>query len=304
VKEEKKEEKEGEAEEEDPEVAKKKEEAKKRKYEKKKQMVKTEWFANDDHAWMYITGLPDDITDDELATFMKKAGMIKEDEFNGGLKLKVYRDNNDMPKGDAKCCYLKTASIDVAEQILDGAELRPGVTVNVQKAKFEQKSTEYVAWKPTKKKNKKKKKTDVLSQESALGWEEFRTDTGGRILIIKNVFDKANTAEEGFVGDLRDDMEAECRKKGGEVEKVTVFPDHPEAVVAVKFKKPESAEKMRIVMDGRWFSQRQLSADLYDGKTDYSVGKKKETIEEQQARLEAFGAELENSGSAEEQKAP
>ena len=73
---------------------------------------------------------------------------------------------------------------------------------------------------------------------------------------------------------------------------MTVFAVHPEGVVAVKFKAAESADKMKMVMDGRWFSQRQLVADLYDGKTDYSAGQKKETVEEQQRRLDNFGAEL------------
>jgi len=237
---------------------------------------------------MYVSGLPEDITDEEFTNFMKKAGMIKEDE-QGNLKLKVYRDSNGQPKGDGKCCYLKEASVELALALLDGSDIRPGKPVKVEKAKFEQKGAEYVAWKPSKKK-KKKVKNGAPSQKDDLGWNDYRTDAGGRVLIIKNVFDQKHAKTiEGFHDDLKEDMEAECTKKGGQVEKVTVFPEHPEGVIAVKFKMPESAEKMRMVMDGRWFSQRQLSAELFDGKTDYTLGVKRESIEDQEARLENFG---------------
>ena len=240
---------------------------------------------------MYVSGLPEDISDDEYLEYMKKAGMIKEND-DGSPKCKLYRDQEGRPKGDAKCCYLKEASIDIAINILDGAEIRPGHKVKVEKDKFEQKGDSYVAWKP--KAKKKKTKNAAPKQDSSLGWEDFRTDAGAKILIIKNVFDpKESAGTEGFPDDLRDDIEAECVKKAGEVDKVTVFALHPEGVVAVKFKAPESAEKMRVVMDGRWFSQRQLEALLYDGKTDYSLGTRRETVEDQQKRLESFGSWLE-----------
>merc|ERR1711998_793469 len=121
----------------------------------------------------------------------------------------------------------------------------------------EQKSAEYKVFKPKKKKAKKKR--NGLTQDSALGWDDFRTDAGGRILIISNVFAPEDSKEEGFAEDLEVDIEAECTKKAGVVEKVTVFKDHPDGVVAVKFKENASAEKMLVVMNGRWFSQRKLS---------------------------------------------
>ena len=82
---------------------------------------------------MYVSGLPFDITDEEYLEYMKKAGMIKEDD-DGKPKIKLYRDQAGHPKGDGKCCYLKDASIDIALNILDGAEIRPGHKVKVEKA--------------------------------------------------------------------------------------------------------------------------------------------------------------------------
>merc|ERR1711998_141882 len=84
---------------------------KKRKYSKKKDLVKTQWFENKDHSFVYVQGLPQSITEEEFVTFMKKAGMIKEED-DGSMKIKIYKDSNGMPKGDAKCCYLKSASVD------------------------------------------------------------------------------------------------------------------------------------------------------------------------------------------------
>ena len=126
--------------------------------------------ASQDHTFVYVSGLPFDITDEEYLEYMKKAGMIKEDD-DGKPKIKLYRDQAGHPKGDGKCCYLKDASIDIALNILDGAEIRPGHKVKVEKAKFEQKGDNYVAWKP---KKKKKAKNTGPKQDSSLGWEDLR----------------------------------------------------------------------------------------------------------------------------------
>ncbi len=76
-------------------------------------------------------------------------------------------------------------------------------------------------------------------------------------------------AEPGFVTDMEEDIREECAKLG-EVQKVTVFPNHPAGVVSVKFKRPGAATLCIERMNGRWFSQRQVACEFWDGKTDYS----------------------------------
>ena len=46
---------------------------------KKKKKRKPKWQHLEDHANVYVTGLPPDISEEEVAAYFKKAGIIKED---------------------------------------------------------------------------------------------------------------------------------------------------------------------------------------------------------------------------------
>lgn len=46
---------------------------------------------------------------------------------------------------------------------------------------------------------------------------------------------------------------------------------HPDGVASVAFKEPEEADACIQSFNGRWFGGRQLSVELWDGKTDYQV---------------------------------
>jgi hypothetical protein len=77
---------------------------------KRVHQVQTEWFELDatKNPNVYIQGLPSDITMETLAEFMRKCGIIKEDD-KGRPRLKIYRDDEGVPKGDGLCTYLKVA---------------------------------------------------------------------------------------------------------------------------------------------------------------------------------------------------
>jgi len=75
---------------------------------------------------------------------------------------------------------------------------------------------------------------------------------------------------------------------------VRIFQFHPEGVVSVKFKDEDVAQACIKTMNGRFFGGRQLSAQLWDGITNYNVKKPQESAEEEAARLERFAAEIEN----------
>lgn len=44
---------------------------------------------------------------------------------------------------------------------------------------------------------------------------------------------------------------------------------HPEGVAQVTFSDPAEAQACIGLLNGRWFAQRQLSAEIWDGKTKY-----------------------------------
>lgn len=46
---------------------------------------------------------------------------------------------------------------------------------------------------------------------------------------------------------------------------------HPDGVASVAFKEPDEADACIQSFNGRWFGGRQLSVQLWDGKTDYQV---------------------------------
>ena len=70
---------------------------------------------------------------------------------------------------------------------------------------------------------------------------------------------------------------------------------HPEGVVSIKFKRDDAAQECLKVMNGRFFGGRQLTAELWDGTTNYNVRKPQESEEEQAARLARFAAEIEQA---------
>ena len=79
------------------------------------------------------------------------------------------------------------------------------------------------------------------------------------------------------------------------MEKVKIFHTNPEGVVTVKFREEEAAEKCIQLLDKRFFGGRQLAAAMWDGFSSYHVKAVKESVEDQEARLAKFAAELEKS---------
>lgn len=79
-----------------------------------------------DNPWVYVTGLPTDITFSELHDTFKKCGILKRDIMTNEPRIKIYKDESGNPKGDASICYLQEASVGLALDILDDSEIRPG----------------------------------------------------------------------------------------------------------------------------------------------------------------------------------
>lgn len=46
--------------------------------------------------------------------------------------IKIYRDEDKVPKGDARIGYAMVESVDMAIEMLDGTEFRPGFKISVE----------------------------------------------------------------------------------------------------------------------------------------------------------------------------
>lgn len=95
-----------------------------------------------------------------------------------------------------------------------------------------------------------------------------------RVVILKHLWAPEEASAAGpderpaFYANLRADVLAECAKCG-EVEKVTIFEGHPHGAAAVKFRGAPAAEACQVLMHGRRFGGRELSAEFFDGSTNY-----------------------------------
>ncbi|KAK1127853.1 hypothetical protein K0M31_003344 [Melipona bicolor] len=103
-----------------------------------------------------------------------------------------------------------------------------------------------------------------------------------RVVIIKNLFSPEDFDKEvSLLLEYQQDIRSECLKCG-DVRKVVIYDRHPEGVAQVTFREPTEAQACVQLLNGRWFSQRKISAEIWDGKTRYKVA---ETDAETEARI-------------------
>lgn len=245
------------------------------------------WFEIDEahNTAIYISGLPVDITIDELVEIVTKYGMLLRDDKNKP-KLKLYMDADGQPKGDALCTYIKVESVNLALDVLNGSQLR-GKTISVERAKFQMKGQFDPALKPKRKKNYKERQKKI--HEKLLGWQPDRLPNeplkNERIVIIKNLFAPTDFDKDvQLLLEYQQDIRSEC-VKCGEVKKVTLYDRHPEGVAQVTFREPTEAQTCIQLLNGRWFGQRQITAEIWDGKTKYKIN---ETEAEIEARIDKW----------------
>ncbi|XP_058646256.1 HIV Tat-specific factor 1 [Onychostoma macrolepis] len=260
------------------------------------------WFEveKDKNTNVYVTGLPPDITPDEFVEFMSKCGIIMRDPVTEEYKIKLYKDKDGNQKGDGLCCYLKKESVALAVRLLDETEIR-GYQLHVEEAQFELKG-QYDASKK-KKKNKEYRKR-LQQQQKQLDWRPEKAGEARKrhekVIIIQNMFHPSDFEEDPLVlNEYREDLRTEC-EKFGQVKKVIIFDRHPDGVASVAFKEPEEADMCQTALNGRWFGGRKLSAELWDGVTDYQV---EETSREREERLKAWGSFLGDESASAQAKA-
>lgn len=257
-----------------------------------KRKAESGWFhvEEDRNTNVYVSGLPPDITVDEFIQLMSKFGIIMRDPQTEEFKVKLYKDDQGNLKGDGLCCYLKKESVELALKLLDEDEIR-GYKLHVEVAQFQLKG-EYDASKKKKKCKDYKKKLSL--QQKQLDWRPERRAGPNRlrherVVILKNMFHPMDFEDDPLVlNEIREDLRVEC-SKFGQIRKLLLFDRHPDGVASVSFREPEEADYCIQTLDGRWFGGRQITAQAWDGTTDYQV---EETSREREERLRGWEAFL------------
>ncbi|KAG5191670.1 hypothetical protein JKP88DRAFT_271269 [Tribonema minus] len=265
-------------------------EPKPKKARKKK---KNTWSAEGSGRWVYIQGLPADITEEEMRDHFAKAGVIATDPISQAPRIKIYRDDTGGCKGDGSVCYVMEESVELALHVLDGSQIRAGGKHSVN---FKSYFNSFLGLKPT-----IRFTVARAAAKQALSWNEsddIGVAKGGlKIVVIENMFDPSDFVEDPDFGeDLQADIALECQKLGP-LEKITVFSRNPIGPVVVKFGTAFASEQCIKKMDGRWFGKRKLRCHYWDGITNYEV---KEDASKEQERLDEFGDWLENQDLPEE----
>ena len=149
-----------------------------------------EWNEKAQNNWIYVTGLPNDITEEELIAHFSRAGVFAINPATALPKVKLYRDEQQRPKGDASLCYARPESVEACVQYFDGGFIRPGFKLEVKRAEFNKRDGEY---QPKNKLNVAQLKVAKAAMKQALAWAD-EDDTGVqkatalKIVVIENMF--------------------------------------------------------------------------------------------------------------------
>lgn len=245
---------------------------------------------------MYVSNLPLDVTEEEFVEVMQKCGIVMREPASGKLKVKLYTEaGTTTPKGDALCTYIRTESVELALNVLDGYDLR-GKKIKVERATFQMRGDYDPRLKPKSKKRKEKDKIKKMQQklfdwrpEKRLG-ERAKHE---RVVIVRNVFESKMFDEDAcLILEFQQDLREEC-SKCGVVRKVIIYDRHPEGVAQVNMAEPEEADACVALLDGRWFGKRLLSAAVWDGKTKFKIA---ETDSQINQRIDNWEKFLEGDG--------
>lgn len=246
--------------------------------------------------WIYISGFDNDIDASTVVEIFSKYGIIDEDILTGEPVVKVYRDEAGVPKGDASVRFAKEPSVELSIMMMDQVEYKPGFPIRVSRAEWtkggddssgegrEKKLPRRWELEITAEEYKKRIQAKRKRQRERLGWRSTSTQ---KIVVLKNVFDSASELD---VVRLKEDM-----RKGasefGILERVTIAEHNPDGVVILRYKSGDAVLSCVEKMNGRFYGKRKLSAEVWDGYTNYVC---EESAASKKRREEKFGKWLEH----------
>lgn len=274
---------------------------KKRKYlqRKKKRIEEGQWLDSSKNLSVYIAGLPDDTTEEEVASVFRRAGVIKIDPMTTLPKIKLYTDDSGKFKNDARVTFVNKESVEFAIRYFDNYHFRENCIIHVEEARYDpQKHIKKPIAPHAAAEMRKRYLAAKYEQERLQGWtEEVDDGTGRRIVLCKPMFSSKDAeeheADSDFYKELREEVIAEITKFVP-VEKVTPIARHPQGVVCVKLKNSADAEIFISKFRGRIFDSRKLEVYFFDGKTDLQA----QTIPSKYAPKEIVAANKEAEDEA------
>ncbi|KAL9086354.1 MAG: hypothetical protein Q9165_007140 [Trypethelium subeluteriae] len=270
---------------------------------------------------IYISKLPLDTDEEEVRSTFSRFGIIADEIDSGKPRIKLYTDENGNFKGDALVVYFKPESIQIAIDMMDRAQFRPGVKgteVGVKEADFSYKRVKTTdaedeldannAGKDPKNKahtnkdiQKIKKRTQAMNNKLA-DWDDddpqVIPETSSRldkVVVLKHMFTLDELAEDSSaVLDIKEDVREECAKLG-DVTNVVLYDQEPDGVITVRFGNAASAKACVRKMDGRYFSMQTVEAYIATGQEKFkkSIKKAGANDEDEDTRLDEFGDWLE-----------
>lgn len=267
---------------------------------KRKRKKKTKKGPN---TWIYVNGLPNDMTEDEMKAHFSKVGLIAINPLDQQARIRLYREEDGTCKGDATIQYNAPESVQLAIDILHDGYIRPNFKISVTIADFSSHNQHFTS-KSAKIITAAQRKVAQSAMKQALTWNEdddigISKAKGLKIVVLEKLFhpDDANTNSNSitFWNELEDDIASEC-SKFGELEKVTIFSSNPRGICIVRFKTAYAAQECIRIMDGRYFAGRRIKSYFWDGSTNYSITSHSNKIleDEEKQRLDEFGSWLES----------
>ncbi|KAJ3320730.1 hypothetical protein HDV06_005023 [Boothiomyces sp. JEL0866] len=236
---------------------------------------------------VYVTGLPSNVTMEEMIDTFKKGGVFLLDVLTGEPKIKLYRNDKNELKGDALVIYLREESVKLACELLDESYIHSS-KIRVQPAVFQDKE------KPKEHPilDKKSLKQNVMKMKRQLEWfDEAESTKPLKAVVLKHMFtlDEINEQPELII-DLKQDVRDEC-ENFGQVTNVILFDLEPDGVMLVRYKSDASALACVERMNGRFFAGRKIEAYLSKGNDNFKKSKK--NMEDDEKRQEEYGKWLE-----------
>lgn len=250
------------------------------------------WFDEEDakSTKVYVSNLPTTVTEESFVELMSKYGMVEFDIRTKKPKVKLYKDADNVPKGDGLCSYIKPESVQLALTILDGSDVE-GKEISVERAKFEMKG-EYDPLLKPKKLTKKQIEKAKKQKEKLFAWipDKIKGERAKheKVVVIKNMFDVDDLdADPGLILDYSNRIRTQCGKFGS-VTKVSLYDKHPEGVCQVFFKDPSEADMAVQMLHGRLFGKKIMSVETWDGKSKYKMEESKQEESERLKQWEKF----------------
>jgi HIV Tat-specific factor 1 len=249
---------------------------KKRAYRERRKLKRDAgiWIKSKVNPNIYISGLPLDVTIEELGATFSKAGQLKTDIQTGKPKIRIYGH------GDALVTYMHVESVKLAIDRFHESEFQPGYIISVQQADFQPESTdqsgkpisvEELKERAQMNREKRKKLLEFYKKERELksAWDIAETTVTKRpIVVFSNAFDPSSV-DYGFVENEIENFSS----KFGIVKKINIIKYSIDGYVCVRFETVQMAEACLAFMDDALESgdpvlvmSRPVSAFMHDGR--------------------------------------